>query len=274
MSQNSIPPLHFVEHGEGVPVLALHGWSPDHRLMTGFLEPLFAARPGWRRIYPDLPGMGRTPATGAVASSRDILAAVSRFADERIGDRPFLLVGESYGGYLARALANVRPDRVRGLALVCPIGTQVRHAARTLPERSVIAPDPDLMAGLDEAEAEAFGSLAVVQSPETLRRFRESIAPGLRVADFPALERIQRDWELDEAPESGAPYAHPAVILTGRQDNATGYADAYALLDHYPRATFAVLDRAGHNAQIEQPALVAALLGEWLDRVEESGGLR
>src|SRR5690606_32711693 len=49
-------PLHFVEYGEGTPVLALHGWGPDHRLMTGCLEPVFANRPGFRRIYPDLPG--------------------------------------------------------------------------------------------------------------------------------------------------------------------------------------------------------------------------
>ncbi len=33
-------------------------------------------------------------------------------------------------------------------------------------------------------------------------------------------------------------------------------------------AGFAVLDAAGHNAQIEQPALCEALLSEWLYRVE------
>lgn len=32
--------LHYVAFGEGTPVLALHGWSPDHRLMTGCLEPV------------------------------------------------------------------------------------------------------------------------------------------------------------------------------------------------------------------------------------------
>jgi pimeloyl-ACP methyl ester carboxylesterase len=49
----------------------------------------------------------------------------------------------------------------------------------------------------------------------------------------------------------------------------TGYADQYALLPHYPRATFAVLDVAGHNLQIEQPVLFDALVNEWLDRVRE-----
>ncbi|MFD2469254.1 alpha/beta fold hydrolase [Amycolatopsis silviterrae] len=53
--------MHYVEHGSGTPVLAVHGWMPDHRLMTGCLEPVFARRPGFRRIYPDLPGMGDRP---------------------------------------------------------------------------------------------------------------------------------------------------------------------------------------------------------------------
>jgi pimeloyl-ACP methyl ester carboxylesterase len=41
------------------------------------------------------------------------------------------------------------------------------------------------------------------------------------------------------------------------------------LLENFPRATFAVLDRAGHNLQIEQQLLFNSLINEWLDRVEE-----
>ena len=55
-------PMYYVEHGNGFPVLVLHGSGVDHREMAAALEPLFAQRPGYRRIYVDLPGMGRTPA--------------------------------------------------------------------------------------------------------------------------------------------------------------------------------------------------------------------
>ena len=67
-------PVHFAEHGSGTPVVALHGVGVDHREMAASLEPVFADRPwhrrtgpGYRRIYPDLPGMGRTPAPGGPA---------------------------------------------------------------------------------------------------------------------------------------------------------------------------------------------------------------
>lgn len=41
-------------------------------------------------------------------------------------------------------------------------------------------------------------------------------------------------------------------------------------LENYPRGTLTVLDRAGHNLQIEQETLSNALVNEWFDRVEEN----
>jgi pimeloyl-ACP methyl ester carboxylesterase len=65
------------------------------------------------------------------------------------------------------------------------------------------------------------------------------------------------------------PFARPAMIVTGRQDHIVGYEDAVTLLPSYPRAQFSVLDRAGHNLQIEQRALVETLFADWLDRMEK-----
>jgi pimeloyl-ACP methyl ester carboxylesterase len=260
--------MHFEERGSGVPVLALHGWTADHRLMLGCLEPVLARRPGYRRLYPDLPGMGRSPAPPAVAGSDDMLAAVSEFVDETLGDTPFLLVGESYGGYLARGLTRARAGQVLGLALLCPIGIAVENADRTVPARQVLRSDPGLLTSLDEQTAEEFGESMVVQTPETLRRFRQEIMTGVLLADPVATARIRQRWSLTDDPEDGPAFTRPVLILTGRQDATAGHADQFALLPHYPHATFAVLDVAGHNLQLEQPALFGALLEEWLDRVD------
>ncbi|KOX16727.1 alpha/beta fold hydrolase [Nocardiopsis sp. NRRL B-16309] len=258
--------LNFVERGEGTPMLALHGWCPDHRLMLGCLEPVFAHRPGYRRLYPDLPGMGTSAAPQDIAGSDDMLAAVQDFVDDHIGSEPFLLVGESYGGYLARGLARARRDQVLGLALICPIGTDVEPDERDLPTLRVLRPDPELLATMDHRTAELFAEIAVVQTPQTLRRTREEVIPGLEVADTEALARIRRNWTLTRDPEDGEPFTRPTLILAGRQDNSVGYLDQFALLPHYPRATYAVLDTAGHNLQIEQPNVFDALMSEWIDR--------
>ena len=253
--------LNHVDIGTGTPVLALHGWTPDHRLMLGCLEPVFTRRPGYRRLYPDLPGMGKSNAPPSIASSDDVLAAVRAFVSETIGTTPFLLIGESYGGYLARGLARALGEQVLGLALICPIGAAVEHATRTVPPRQVLRREPGLR---ENAE---FSSIAVVETAETLRRFEEEIEPGLAAADEQAMARIRQRWLLSDDPEGGDEFARPTLIVTGRQDDVVGYEDQWALLPHYPRATFAVLDVAGHNLQFEQPALFDALMSEWLDRV-------
>lgn len=259
--------LHVVEAGNGLPVLALHGWTPDHRLMTGCLEPVFAARPGYRRLYPDLPGMGHSPATG-INGSDDVLAALRELIDERIGAEPFLVVGESYGGYLARAITNALPEQVRGLALICPIGVNLYSEHRTVPEFQALRADPELLASIEPATAKEFAEVAVVQNATTLARFEAEILPGLQVADTEAMARIKMSWALSEGPERDAPFTKPSLIICGRQDDAVGYADQFALLPHYPRASFGVLDMAGHNLQIEQPQLFGTLINDWLDRVE------
>lgn len=259
--------LNFVEEGAGIPVLALHGWAPDHRLMLGCLEPVFAARTGYRRLYPDLPGMGKSPAPPSIASSDDVLNAVQDFVDDAIGAAPFLLVGESYGGYLARALVRSRAEQVLGLALICPVGAVLERAERTVPERQVLRPNPELVAGLDERTAAEYADISVVQTPDTAHRFRDEVMAGLDLANADAMARIRQRWTLTEKPEGDAPFARPTLILTGRQDDAVGYVDQFALLPHYPRASFAILDVAGHNLQIEQPVLFDALMCEWLDRV-------
>lgn len=123
-------PVHHAEHGgSGTPVLALHGAGVDHREILGGLEPVFAERPGRRRIYPDLPGMGRTPAPETLTSNDDALELLLGFVHAVIGKEPFLVVGQSCGGCLARAIAHRRPRQVAGLALVCAVGAGDREEA-------------------------------------------------------------------------------------------------------------------------------------------------
>ena len=155
------------------------------------------------------------------------------------------------------------------MALLCPV-IVAEPEGRDLPPRTVLVSDPCLLASLDPAEAELFSSIAVVQDRDNWERFRDEVLPGIRVAETTFLHRIgQRygySFDVDALPQ---PFSKPVVILAGRQDSRVGYRDAWRLLKNFPRATFAVLDRAGHNAHNEQPQLVQAALGDWLDRVQE-----
>lgn len=261
-------PVHCAEHGSGVPVLALHGAGVDHREISAALEPVFAGRTGYRRLYPDLPGMGRTPAPPHIDGNDAVVELLLGLVDAVAGDRAVLLVGHSYGGYLARAVANRRPRQFAGLALICPADATTGDR----PEHAVLrAADLDLadldLADLEPAQRDAFRGYFVLHTPETLHRFRTTVAPANALVDEPALTRVFGHWQLSTAPEQGPAYRNPTLIVAGRQDSMVGYEGAWSLLPHYPRASFAVLDLAGHALPHEQAPLLAALLTDWLDRV-------
>ncbi|MFI5846055.1 alpha/beta fold hydrolase [Catenuloplanes sp. NPDC051500] len=258
--------LHYVSYGpatgETGTIVLLHGFQLDHRALTGSCEPVFATRPGWRRIYLDLPGMGRSTAPDAVHSTDDVFAAVQNAVRTLIPDGPYAVCGQSYGGYLARGLVAADPGRVTGMALIVPM-IIATHASRDVDPHVVLHRDAfaaALPAGAD------FDQEMVVQTEETYRRIQAEEAPGLALADPGAVARLQAAYP-GTFPLEPAPFNGPSLFLLGRQDSVTGYRDAWHLLADYPRATFAVLDRAGHGAQIEQPSLFTALLTDWLDRI-------
>jgi pimeloyl-ACP methyl ester carboxylesterase len=249
--------VHYVEHGTGRPVLVLHGAGVDHHEAEACFELVFDGVAGLRRIYPDLPGMGRTIAPETMRSADDVLDTLLNFAEEVIGGTGHLIIGHSAGAYYAQAMATRGPAQVDGLALVCPLLPGVRD----VPEHRVVA-------GSGEIGDDVFRSYFVIQTPEMLERYQRYVAPAAALVDQAALERIGERWAL--TPDHAPAYAGPTVVVAGRLDSTVGYAAAIDLVDHYPHVSLAVLDDAGHALPHEQPELLRALLGEWLVRVERS----
>jgi pimeloyl-ACP methyl ester carboxylesterase len=250
--------------GTGRPIVMLPGIPSDHRVMLRFMEPLFTQRNGWLRLYPDLPGTGHTPGSDRLATQDQMLDAVLAFIDTVIPGQRFVLAGLSYGGYLTRGVVYRRAALIDGVLLCAPAVTAPPAEAQ-LPPRTTLVEDPTLMAQLEPGIA----GLLVVQSPTVVEAAR-AVQEEVQLADHTFLARLEAagpfSFDVDTLP---APFGGPTLILTGRQDHLCGYQDAWDLLDNYPRATFAVLDRAGHFVNIEQDVLCQALMREWLDRVEE-----
>ncbi|WP_109507886.1 alpha/beta fold hydrolase [Nocardioides speluncae] len=268
--------LHYVEYpgdsrGSGT-VLLLHGFTCDHRMMTAAFEPVFESRRDWSRIYLDLPGHGRSGSAG-IDSTDAVFGVMADAIAALVPEGPLLVAGESYGGYLAQGLVEDQPATgVAGVCLVAP-AVIAAHGRRVLPAREIVFQDPEIAAAIQSGELDPdsnFAQLAVAADARTLRRTTEEIDPGTALADADALARIESgytgSWEARPRPR----FEGPSLMIAGRQDHITGYADQWALVDTYPRMTYAVLDRAGHNVHIEQDVLFAALVHEWLDRVEES----
>lgn len=250
--------VHYVEHGAGRPVLVLHGAGVDHREAEACFEPVFGGVAGFRRIYPDLPGMGQTLASDGLRGAEDVLETLLDFAGEVTDGTAHLLIGHSAGAYYAQSMAARAPGQVAGLALICPL----LPGLRDIPEHRVVV-------GSSEIGNDDFRSYFVVQSPEMLERYERYVQPAAALVDHAALERIGERWVL--APDDGPAYAGPTLVVAGRLDSTVGYASAVDLADHYPHASLAVVDDAGHALPHEKPDLLRALVTEWLARVARSG---
>jgi pimeloyl-ACP methyl ester carboxylesterase len=264
--------VHYESIGEGKPVLMLHGWSLNLRHMLATMEPVFASRKGWRRIYLDLPGHGQTPGSKSISNQDKILDAVLAFIDKVVPEQRLVVVGASAGAYLARGVAYHRSGLLDGLLLVVPM-IVADDARRIVPPHTIIVRDPQLMAALEPADVEVMTELAVVQSRRIVDALHEQMPsaedPG--DADFQAgIRNNPRKYGFSFAVDDVAiPLAAPTLIMTGRQDSVVGYRQAWEIIENYPRATFVVLDRAGHLLELEQEEVFRVLIHEWLDRVEE-----
>jgi pimeloyl-ACP methyl ester carboxylesterase len=255
--------------GRGKAILMLHGLYSDHSGMSFTMEPHFGERQGWRRIYLDLPGHGRTPAPEWITSHDQVLDVIEQFIVQVIPGERFLVAGESYGGYLARGLIYRRGAEVDGVLLSVPVIVP-DPAPEDLPPRTVVERDQAIAAQARAENLAGFEEMTVTQSSDVLALFRmhKAIPPP----DQTFLDRLSQGsaftFDVDAPPQ---PFPAPSLFILGRQDHWFGYRDAWRIIENYPRATFAVLDGAGHLVYPEKKTLFGALLEDWLDRVDQWG---
>ncbi len=260
--------LYYEVYGEGVPMLLLHGWGVDHRILTGCMEPFFKGKDyNIQRIYIDLPGMGNSAAGPWVKRSDDVLKVILAFLDAVIPNRPFVLVGQSYGGYLARALMKARREQILGMLLVCPL-VYPGYRKGMVPPLTILEKDETFLAALSEDQRKSFEYITVRLTKPVWERYEADIYDAVmkqRNSDF--LNHVLDGEFSYDVDDLNGTFDKPGLLLAGREDTEVGYSDQLKLLESYPRTTFALLDKAGHNLQIEQPELFNSLVAEWLERV-------
>jgi pimeloyl-ACP methyl ester carboxylesterase len=255
--------VYYEDVGQGRPIINLHGWPGEHGQMLQMMEPLFGQRQGWRRIYLDLPGMGRTPGPDWLTTHDQVLDLVAELIELTTDGEAPLLVGHSYGARLVRGLLQRSPDRYAAALLLSPGETETA-AEPVAPV--VLREDHAFVAALEEERP--FLELFVVRTLPVLDIVRRQALPGVLSADYDFLGRIEQGPDFSYLHERATPFAGPVLVCSGRQDPA-GHRRISALLDRYPRGTLAILDGAGHLLFAEQAELFLHLAGDWLDRAAQ-----
>jgi pimeloyl-ACP methyl ester carboxylesterase len=234
----------------GAPVVLVHGvggharqWPPE------------VLDVGPRRVIAvDLPGHGSS-ASAAERSVGGYARAVVDLLDSL--DIPAAIVaGHSMGGAIALTLGLDAPGRIAGLVLVAT-GARLRCTPVLLEDTA----RPELLPRTARAMAESsFGRNASEAIKETFTREMAATPPGLLHAGFSACDAFD---VMDRLGEIRA----PALVVCGDDDRLTPPKYSQKLATSIPAARLVVVPGAGHMVMVEEPALVARAMAEFLERL-------
>jgi pimeloyl-ACP methyl ester carboxylesterase len=248
--------------GEGPAVLFIHGYPLDRSLWREQIRAL----QGFRRIAPDLRGMGQSDAPD-LGYSMSIYAADLAALLDALGVDDVVLCGLSMGGYVALEFVKQWRSRVRGLVLMdTRADADAPDARRARDAAAATARDRG-------ASAIADTMLSKMLAPATLGR-RPDLAEALRaqmasapVAGIVGALAAMRDREGSESLLSTLSDV-PTLVVVGEADAITPPEQASAMAKSIPGARLAIIPGAGHLPPLEQPELTTERLREFLGSLD------
>ncbi|HEY5070982.1 MAG TPA: alpha/beta fold hydrolase [Caulobacteraceae bacterium] len=236
--------LYYEVHGKGPALLLSHGYSATSQMWRGQIEALSR---DFQLILWDMRGHGQSdyPQDASAYSEASTVADMAAILDQVGADRA-IIGGLSLGGYMSLAFHLAHRDRVRAL-LIIDTGPGYRNdEAREGWNRSALRT-------AERYEIEGLGRLAA-GSPE-MRTSTHRSAEGLAKAARGML--TQKDARVIS---SLASIAVPSLVVVGANDTPFLAASDY-MAAKIPGAKKAVIEGAGHAANIDQPqAFNAAIL--------------
>lgn len=169
----------------------------------------------------------------------------------------FVLVGFSLGGYVARKVAELYPQRVAALILIATSlrdDTEERATAR----RNVVR----LM------NAENFRGLSTHSIASSLHPDRQAdkalLARIRGMGERLGYQALVTQSNLRRDGIAAATLTCPTLVIAAAQDQLRSAEETRELAAAIPDATLKVIDNSGHLIPIEQPDALAATMREWL----------
>lgn len=244
--------------GSGFPVLFIHGSGPGVSAFANWRLVLPELAKIHRVIAPDMVGFGFTDRPKGVKYDVGTWVAQAIGLLDALGVAKAHIVGNSFGGAIALALAIRHPERVERLVLMGSVGVPFP-----------ITPGLDAVWGYQpsfEAMRKLLDIFAysrdLVNDELAELRYKASIRPGFQEsfsAMFPAPRQRWVDAMASREADIRA-LRHETLIIHGRDDKVIPLANSLTLLDWIDRSQLHVFSRCGHWVQIEHAQRFAQLL--------------
>lgn len=188
---------------------------------------------------------------------------IETMAAALLSDAPdrFVAVGFSMGGYVARELARIAPERVTALIL---IATSARGDTEELirQRRSALKAAPKAFKGLSRPAIVSSLHPDLAGDEAMIARVRDM---GLRLGGevFHRQSAVARAGDLDRLDE----ITHPTLIIAAYADRLRGPDEAEELHRGIPGSTLVHIPDSGHMIPLEQPKTLAKVMTDWLSQL-------
>jgi len=250
-----------VERGRGMPVVFLHGYPLHHGMWQPQLDALSNEQ---RVILLDLPGFGLAAAETVPDSLAGFADRVHRSLVDRL-TAPVVLVGHSFGGYVALQLYREHPEQFRGLVLTDTRSSSDSPEARE--KRMSLVQRLDGPGESLDIEATTRGLVA----PTTWERDRplvDRVRAIVREARTPALRGSLTAMATrpDLSPVLST-IGVPTLVVWGEEDHLIPPAETESMVAHIPESVGVGIPGAGHLPSLEAPSPFNSALGKFLEQI-------
>lgn len=244
-----------VGNGPDPLVVLVHGWPLDRSTWQGVAARV--ARAGYRVLAPDLPDFGESPPSNVPLASVEAFAdAVASFL-AAFGSHRFAIAGHSFGGYVALALAERRPDLAAGLGLISCRTTAdsdpARQGRRETIEKVRAGGSKALLPGLAEKLVGPRG--ASTWGPQATRLI-ERTRPSAVIAGLAAMASRPDRTAIFEF------FPGPRLVVHGSADAIIPIAEA-ANPTNGPPAVRTIFPDVGHMPMWEAPEATSDAIIAW-----------
>jgi len=213
----------------------------------------------WDDVITDLENIG--PITHADLSDG---TSISDMAQRVIAHAPeaFALIGFSMGGYVAREIARIAPDRVEALVLIATSARADTHAQVIRKARASERTRDNSFAGLSRSTILQSLHPRNANNVAMVERVRQmSLDLGKDV--FIRQMAQERESDLDRLREIGC----PTLVVAAAEDTLRSLSEAEELAVGIPDAELVVVQGTGHMLPIEAPKAFAELVVPWLSKI-------
>jgi len=248
--------------GSGPAALFIHGSGPGVSAWANWRLVMPEIARTCRVIAPDMVGFGFTDRPPGVVYNMDTWIAQAIGLLDALGLEQADLIGNSFGGALALALAIRHPRRVRRLVLMGSVGVPFE-----------ITPGLDAVWGY-EPSFESMRHLLdlfahdrnLVNDELAQLRYQASIRPGFQES-FSAMFPAPRQRWVDAMASAEADIRnlpHETLVIHGREDQVIPVSNSITLANWISRSQLHVFGRCGHWTQIEHATRFAGLITNFL----------